>query len=73
MMGADRNEDDIVAEIVDRLSEKYPTLGRERVQTVVTEHRESMTTAKVRDFVPVLIERAAKDQLKAEAKAAKKA
>ncbi|MFD4958419.1 three-helix bundle dimerization domain-containing protein [Microbacterium sp. NPDC058389] len=72
-MATELNEDDMIDEIVVRLTEKYPALGRDRVQIVVDEQRVALSGAKVRDFVPVLIERAAKDRLKAEAKAAKPA
>jgi len=70
-MSTELNEDDVIEEIIDRLSDKYPTLGRELVTEVVHHHRAALDSAKVRDFLPVLIERAAKDQLKTEAKAAK--
>ncbi|MBN9214441.1 MULTISPECIES: three-helix bundle dimerization domain-containing protein [unclassified Microbacterium] len=70
-MGTELNEDDMIEEIVDRLTEKYAALGGDRVREVVNHHRVALDSAKVRDFLPVLIERASKDQLKAEAKAAK--
>ncbi|WP_345803356.1 hypothetical protein AAIB33_09820 [Microbacterium sp. AZCO] len=68
-MAAEINEDVAVEEIVDRLAEKYPDLTRERVAEVVGEVHLSMTEAKVRDFVPVLVERGAKQRLAPEAKA----
>ncbi|MFH8249525.1 three-helix bundle dimerization domain-containing protein [Microbacterium sp. B2969] len=68
-MAAEINEEVAVQEIVDRLAEKFPMLPRERVTEVVREVHSSMDAAPVRDFVPVLVERGAKDRLKPEAKA----
>ena len=70
-MDTEVNEDDLIEGIVTRLTEKYAALGGDRVREVVTHHRVALNSAKVRDFLPVLIERASTDQLTAEAKAAK--
>jgi len=58
-------------EIIERLTAKYSALSRERVVEVVDQVLASLQGAKVRDFVPVLVEREAKAILKPEAKAAK--
>ncbi|MGN8553203.1 UNVERIFIED_CONTAM: hypothetical protein OHV15_11530 [Microbacterium sp. SLM126] len=60
------DEDTAFREILARLSEKYPEVPPERVTAIVDEVRAEMTTAKVRDFVPVLAEREAKTRVKAE-------
>jgi anti-sigma-K factor RskA len=58
------DEDKAIAEIVERLQERFPALSPETVTTVVNETRASFEGSKVRDFVPVLIEKEAKKRLK---------
>lgn len=60
------DEDTAFREILTRLTEKYPDVPPERVAAIVDEVRAEMTTAKVRDFVPVLAEREAKKRVKLE-------
>jgi hypothetical protein len=63
------DEDSAFREIVERMTEKYPDVPAERVSEIVGNVRAEMTTAKVRDFVPVLAEREAKSRIKEERKA----
>lgn len=70
-MAPEVDEQRSMDEIIDRLAAKYDVLPRERVAQVVGEALASLQSAKVRDFVPVLVEREAKAILKPEAKAAK--
>jgi hypothetical protein len=63
------DEDRAIDEVVSRLSEKFPSLTPEHVEEVVEEELHRFDGGRVRDFVPVLVERAAKQRLKAEAKA----
>lgn len=58
------DEDRAVAEIVERLHERFPALSPETITVVVNETRVTFDGAKVRDFVPVLIEKEAKKRLK---------
>ncbi|MCW3492548.1 three-helix bundle dimerization domain-containing protein [Microbacterium sp. SSM24] len=60
------DEDTAFREILVRLTEKYPDVPPERISAIVDEVRGEMTSAKVRDFVPVLAEREAKKRVKAE-------
>jgi|688.fasta_scaffold2147206_1 hypothetical protein len=55
-----------VAQITERLSTRYPHLDPHHVARVVTAAYDSMSTARVRDFVPVLVERQAKRRLRDE-------
>jgi hypothetical protein len=49
--------------VVDRLAERFPEVPRDEIeQTVQQEHR-SLDSGKVRDFVPILVEHAARDRL----------
>ncbi|WP_243077196.1 three-helix bundle dimerization domain-containing protein [Microbacterium sp. SS28] len=54
------DEDAAIADVVDRLAERFPTLPRERIAAAVAESHARFEGAKVRDFVPVLIEREAR-------------
>ncbi|GAA2989798.1 hypothetical protein JOD63_001786 [Microbacterium terrae] len=60
------DEDGSFREIVERLTAKYSEVPADRVAQIVGEVRGEMSTAKVRDFVPVLAEREAKKRIKAE-------
>lgn len=57
------DEDAAAAEIVERLSARYPNAPAADVVAAVTEARQHFERAKVRDFVPVLVEREAKARL----------
>lgn len=57
------NEDDAAAEIVERLSARFPNAPAADVVAAVADARQHFERAKVRDFVPVLIEREAKARL----------
>ena len=63
------DEDRAIDEVISRLSEKFPSLSHEHIEAVVDEELHRLDGGRVRDFVPVLVERAAKQRLKAEAKA----
>lgn len=57
------DEDREAQEIIDRLSARYPDQPEANVVEAVNEARSRFETAKVRDFVPVLVEREAKARL----------
>ena len=54
--------------VIDRLSERFPSLERDHIVGVVEDERRQLQAGRVRDFVPVLVEKAAKKRLKREAK-----
>lgn len=58
------NEEKAIGEIVERLRERFPEATPAAVDDAVEKARASFTGAKVRDFVPVLIEKEAKAHLK---------
>lgn len=58
------DEEKAIAEIADRLQERFPDASRESVVDAIEKSRATFTDAKVRDFVPVLIEKEAKAHLK---------
>ena len=60
-------EDDAVENAIDRLVERYPTLARDHIEAIVREELAKLDSSHVRDFIPVLVERAASDRLHEEA------
>jgi hypothetical protein len=54
-----------LAGVVDRLAGKFPDVPREIVEEVVQQEHGSLDAGRVRDFVPVLVEHAARERLKA--------
>ncbi|GAA3909788.1 three-helix bundle dimerization domain-containing protein [Microbacterium invictum] len=60
------DENAAFAEILERLTKKYAEVPPERIEAIVNEVRAEMSSAKVRDFVPVLAEREVKKRVKLE-------
>lgn len=54
-----------IADISDRLSQRYPDLPADTIRAVVSAVYAEFSDAKVRDFVEVLVEKQAKKRLKA--------
>ncbi|HSE07851.1 MAG TPA: hypothetical protein VLB29_04225 [Nocardioidaceae bacterium] len=52
-----------VAEVVTRLQSRFSDVAPERVAEVVSQVHQEFGTARVRDFIPVLVESRARDQL----------
>ncbi|MFD2364824.1 MULTISPECIES: three-helix bundle dimerization domain-containing protein [unclassified Arthrobacter] len=52
-----------LAEVVDRLAARFPGLSREQIEDVVQQEHRLLDTGRVRAFVPVLVEHAARDRL----------
>ncbi|MGW9632130.1 three-helix bundle dimerization domain-containing protein [Agromyces sp. NPDC055520] len=59
-----------VGEVIDRLVGRFPDLPRDRIAAVVEAAHVELEGNPIRDFVPVLVERTAKQRLKQEAMAA---
>lgn len=55
--------DAAIAEIVERLEERYPHQPIEVIRTAVVGARDHFSRAKVKDFVPLFIEREARARL----------
>jgi hypothetical protein len=58
-----QDESDAIRHIVGRLSRQFPELPAEDVERAVYRKYESFTDSPIRDFVPVLVERAARRRL----------
>jgi hypothetical protein len=64
---SDPVEHDAVENVVARLSERFPSLGRDRVQQVVDEELARFEAGRVREYIPALVEHAADERLREEA------
>lgn len=53
-----------VAEVVERLRGRYPAVPADRIVAVVSEAHREFDSARVRDFVPVLVEKRAREVLR---------
>ena len=61
------DEDRVMEKVIDRLSGQFPSLTRDHVQQIVDEEFARLEVGRIRDFVPVLVEHAAKERLRNEA------
>jgi len=52
-----------IAGVVERLAQRFPAHARDEVARCVQERYESFAGSRIRDFVPVLVERAAGREL----------
>lgn len=57
------DEQSRVADVVERIQARFPSVDRALVAEVVHEVHRSYAGASVRDFVPILVERDARDLL----------
>jgi hypothetical protein len=58
------DEDRAVAHVIDRLAERFPRVSRSSIERAVHQEREALAGNRVRDYIPVLIEHGAKEQLR---------
>ena len=65
---SESDETQAIDQVIDRLSQRFPSLERAHIANVVQDEHEQLEEGRVRDFVPVLVEKAAKNRLKKEAK-----
>lgn len=65
----DDSEQRGVDEVIDRLGKKYPDVDRELIREIVTDEHGAFNGRPVRDFVPVLVEKRAKQRVKSLARA----
>ena len=55
-----------VDQVVDRLAARFPDVSRDRVAAIVGEEHLELEGNPIRDFVPVLVEREARERLRVE-------
>jgi hypothetical protein len=63
------DETQAIDQVINRLAERFPSLERDHIAEVVNEELHELDGGRVRDFVPVLVEKASKKRLKKEVKA----
>ena len=57
------SEETRIAEVVDRLSKSYPGLPADTVVQVVNDMRAAFTHSRIREYVPLFVERRARSAL----------
>jgi len=62
-MQSPEHEGRALAEVVERLVDRFPDLPEDRIRVVASSHQE-FEGMRIRDFVPILVERHARAQLK---------
>jgi hypothetical protein len=50
--------------IIARLIKQFPNVGADHVEASVRTHYETFAASRIRDFVPMLVERATRDDLR---------
>ena len=68
-MTTDMTNDEVMAQVAEKLSEKNPDVPRKVIDDMVKEEYQAIAGRPVRDYLSVLTERAAKKRLKKLAKA----
>lgn len=58
-----RSEELALAKIADRIAGQFPELSSEQIEQVIHGRYEAFAGARVRDFVPVLVERQVRREL----------
>jgi hypothetical protein len=52
-----------IQRVIERLERRFPTVDRDEVHLIVHVHLDRFAHSRIRDFVPILVERAARDSL----------
>jgi len=58
------DEDRAIGEVVERLAKAFPNVGVDKVAQVVSDTRPEFAEVPIRDFVPLFVERGAKQRLR---------
>jgi hypothetical protein len=58
-----QKEKDAVEQVAERLAEKFPDVDRAHVDDVVHSEYEALAGARVRDYIPVLVEHESREDL----------
>ena len=59
----DLNEQTAIARLAERLTGMYPNLGADKVAAVVHQNHERFIDSRIRDYVPLFVERRARQTL----------
>jgi hypothetical protein len=52
-----------ISQVTERLHTRFPHLPAERIQDSVHRHYQALANARIRDYIPVLVERATRNEL----------
>ncbi|OPX09719.1 hypothetical protein B1790_14790 [Mycobacterium sp. AT1] len=63
MAGVESNERAVISQLVDRLMASYPDVSPETVTMVVEHQHAEFDGSRVRDFIPLFVERRARREL----------
>ncbi|WZH35600.1 MAG: hypothetical protein PIR02_12530 [Microbacterium enclense] len=63
MMNASSGQESAISEIVERLKEQFPGISPQTVRAAVDAARDHFSRARIKDFVPLFIEREARAHL----------
>jgi len=66
-MNESDDDGDTTADVIERLAARFPTLPRDHIVEVVHQEHDRMDGARVRDFIPLLVEHEATERLRLEA------
>jgi hypothetical protein len=53
-----------IAAVIDRLAERFPGIDRASVESIVDRTHRELEGNPIRDYIPVLVDRTAKDRLR---------
>jgi len=53
-----------VVDVTERLRRRFPTVAEDVIYQVVADYHREFDTSPIRDFVPILVERQARDHLR---------
>ncbi len=59
-----QTEAQALASVIDRLAQRFPERPRSEVEEIVSEELNALSDGPIRDYVPILVERAAKIRLR---------
>lgn len=59
------NPAEVIKQVTERLSERYPETSRDTIATLATEELGKISSSKVTDYFTVLTERAVRERLRA--------
>ena len=65
-LGTDRRraEQKALEQIAERVAQQFPDLPRQQIAEAVRGHYAQFDASRIRDFIPVLVERAVRDDLR---------
>ena len=59
----DSNEQTAIDQLAERLTRLYPNLGADKVAAIVHQSHDNFVDSRIRDFVPLFVERRARQRL----------